>query len=87
MSETKTETYCCEELYCHKKVTYREDRYFLADGSQTEGAWCHGLRHESPYFMCKDHFATLSDSQGDLPLTYCWTCVLTMATENIKKKE
>lgn len=78
------ETFTCQD--CSKKVTYRDDRYFLADGTVTDGAWCHGT-HETPYFMCADHFATMSTSQHDLPLTYCWLCVLKLAKENMDKKQ
>lgn len=67
------EKYVCN--ICQKIHFYEEPYWYDENGKVTsdeeQGCWCHGRKHESPYFICEKH-AKLRGR--DLPKTYCPNC-------------
>lgn len=44
---------------------------------EADGAWCHGDKHDSPYFLCEKHVSYRPDPKinaGRLPCSFCPSC-------------
>ena len=75
--ETQTCSLCSKQLCFNENV----GRFFEKDtGKVTEGAWCHGEKHDSLYFLCIKHFQYVNHKT--LPLSYCHDCAKITEVEN-----